>query len=129
MTVTSGNPEEARTLANVIATILPAKIADIVTNSSVVVVDYAVTPHSRVSPSYLKNAASGLLLGIVLASAVVVIRDLTDDVIHDEDYLLQQYKQPILATIPDLMAKTSKKYGYGYGYGSASKASKKGGVD
>ena len=129
VTVTSGNPEEARTLANVIATILPAKIADIVTNSSVVVVDYAVTPHSRVSPSYLKNAAIGLLLGIVLASAVVVIRDLTDDVIHDEDYLLQQYKQPILATIPDLMAKTSKKYGYGYGYGSASKASKKGGVD
>ena len=125
VTVTSTNPDEARTLANIIAAILPSKIADIVTNSSVVVVDYAVTPHSRVSPSYFKNAAIGLLLGIVFASAIVIIRDLTDDVIHDEDYLVQNFKQPVLATIPDLTARTSKKYGY---YGS-SKSSRRGGVD
>ena len=111
---------------NVIATILPAKISDIVSNSSVVVVDYAVTPHSRVSPSYFKSAAIGLLLGIVFASAIVIVRDLTDDVIHDEDYLVQNFKQPVLATIPDLTARTSRKYGY---YGSSSRASRKGGVD
>lgn len=126
VTVTSTNPDEARTLANTIAAILPAKIADIVANSSVVVVDYAVTPHSRVSPSYFKSAAIGLLLGIVFASAIVIVRDLTDDVIHDEDYLVQNFKQPVLATIPDLTARTSKKYGY---YASSSRSSRKGGVD
>jgi hypothetical protein len=47
--------------------ILPDKISDIVANSSVKVVDYAVTPHTRVSPSYFKYAAIGLLGGIVLA--------------------------------------------------------------
>lgn len=121
--VTSTNPEEARNLANVIATILPAKISDIVSNSSVVVVDYAVTPHERVSPNYTKYAAIGFLLGVVLSSGVVLLISFFDDVIHDEDYLLQTFDVPVLATIPDLTAKTSGKYGY---YG-ADKA-KRGGV-
>jgi capsular polysaccharide biosynthesis protein len=131
VTVTSSDPEEARTLANVIANILPDKISDIVNNSSVEVVDYAVTPHSRVSPSYLKYAMVGLLLGIVFAGAIVVLRDLQDDVIHDEDYLLSNFDAPVLASIPDLEAKGQKKYGYGYGYGygAASREAKKGGKD
>ena len=124
VTVTSTNPEEARTLANTIAAILPEKISDIVANSSVEVVDYAVTPHSRVSPSYYKYSAVGLLLGMILCSAIVLLRDYFDDVIHDEDYLLETYDAPILATIPDLLAKTPKKYGY---YGSSSQG-KKGGA-
>ena len=126
VTVNSTNPEEARTLANTIAVILPNKISDIVTNSSVEVVDYAVTPHSRVSPSYMKYAAVGLLFGMLLCSAIVLMISYFDDVIHDEDYLLQNFDAPVLATIPDLMAKSSKKYGY-YAYGYASQPDKKGG--
>lgn len=126
VTVRSSNPEEARVLANVIASVLPDKISDIVANSSVEVVDYAVTPHTRVSPSYYKYAAIGLLLGMVLCSALVLLRDYFDDVIHDEDYLLDHYDSPMLATIPDLLAKTPKKYGY---YGSSSAKSSKGGVE
>ena len=126
VTVRSSNPEEARVLANVIASVLPDKISDIVANSSVEVVDYAVTPHTRVSPSYYKYAAVGLLLGMVLCSALVLLRDYFDDVIHDEDYLLDHYDSPMLATIPDLLAKTPKKYGY---YGSSSAKSSKGGVE
>lgn len=125
VTVSSKNPEEARNLCNVIATILPAKISDIVTNSSVVVVDYAVTPHTRVSPSYTKYAAIGFLIGVILCSGVILMISFFDDVIHDEDYLLQHYDVPVLASIPDLTAKTSGKYGY---YGAADRV-KKGGVD
>ena len=73
----------------------------------------------------------GLLLGIVFAGAIVVLRDLQDDVIHDEDYLLSNFDAPVLASIPDLEAKGQKKYGYGYGYGygAASREAKKGGKD
>ena len=112
VTVTSRNPEEARNLANTIASILPDKISDIVANSSVELVDYAVTPHKRVSPSYIKYAGVGLLIGMVLCSAVVLLKDFNDTIIHNEDYLLNTYDVPILATIPDLNAKTPKKYGY-----------------
>ena len=125
VTVVSSNPEEARTIANTIASILPDKISDIVANSSVEIVDYAVTPHSRVSPSYIKYAAIGLLFGMVLCAGVVLLRDFMDDVIHSEDYLLEKFSAPILATIPDLTAKAPRKYGY---YGANASPSRKGGV-
>ena len=112
--VRSTNPEEARNLANTIASILPDKISDIVSNSSVEIVDYAVTPHRRVSPSYSRYAALGLLCGMLLCSAIVLLRDYMDDLIHTEDYLIQTYHGPILATIPDLKLKV-KDGGY---YGS-----------
>ncbi len=128
ITVTSSNPEEARVVANAIADILPDKVSDIVANSSVSVVDYAVTPRHRSSPSYIKMAAIGVLLGMVLCSAIIIIRDFMDDIIHNEDYLLQTYPDmPILATIPNLTAKSSKRYGYGY-YGAYDQGMKKGGV-
>ena len=117
ITVNSANPEEARTLANTIAVILPEKISDIVANSSVVVVDYAVTPRSRVSPNYIRYAEIGFLLGVILSGAVVFLIDFLDTVIHEQDYLINHFQAPVLATIPDLTAKSTKKYGYGYGYG------------
>ena len=50
------------------------------------------------------------------------IRFFNDTIIHNEDYLLNTYTAPVLATIPDLTAKTPKKYGY---YGGSNQ---KGGV-
>ncbi len=120
--VTANDPEEARNLANVIADILPQKIVDIMMVGNVVVVDYAVTPRTRISPNYFRSAATGLLLGVVLASAFVILLDLLNDVIRDEDFLMQSYDAPVLATIPDLTVHSSRgyrkhSYGYGYGYG------------
>jgi capsular polysaccharide biosynthesis protein len=117
VTVRSRSPEEARMLANAIADVLPQKITDTVTNSSVEVVDYAVTPKSRVSPNYFKFTAVGLLAGVLLSGALFVIRDMRDDIIRGEDYLLKAYAEvPILGVIPDINAKTSRGYGY-YGKG------------
>ena len=117
VTVRSKSPEEARTLANAIADVLPEKITDTVTNSSVEVIDYAVTPRTRVSPNYLKYTAIGLLAGMLLSGTLFVFRDMRDDIIRSEDYLLQTYAEvPIIGVIPDINAKTSRGYGY-YGKG------------
>ena len=59
---------------------------------------------------------------MVLASGIVLLKDFNDTIIHNEDYLLNTYTVPVLATIPNLTAKTPKKYGY---YGGSGK---KGGV-
>lgn len=129
ISVTSKNPEEARMLVNLIATILPDKVAEIVSNTSIKVVDYAVTPQSRVSPNYIKFAGIGLLLGIVLCVGVILLNAYFDDEIHNEDYLLNAYNHPVLASIPDLTSKSAGKYGYYYGSGSYGKSAKRGGVD
>ena len=129
ISVTSPNPEEARTLVNLVATILPDKISEIVNNTSIKIVDYAETPQSRVSPDYIQYAMMGLLVGMVLCVGVILLIAYFDDEIHNEDYLLNAYSYPVLASIPDLTSKSAGKYGYYYGSGAYGKSAKRGGVD
>ena len=116
--VTSPSPTEAEKIANTIATVLPDKISDIVSGSDVRIVDYAVVPSHRHSPSYTRNTAIGIILGIVIVAAILVLAYLFDEVIHSEDYLTQTYPDiPLLTVIPDMTgARQRSGYGYGYGY-------------
>lgn len=110
--VTSQDAAEAKLLANTIANILPKTISDVVDGSDVRIVDYAVQNDQRVSPSYTKYTAIGLLLGFFISCIWVILADMMDDMIRDEDYLVQSYDVPILASIPDLALKRSGEYQY-----------------
>ncbi len=122
VTVISPYPKEAELLANTIAQILPEKIASIVEGSSARIVDYAVEPAEKDSPSLIKNTAIGFALGFFIACAVIVVIDLMDDLIHEPDYLIQTYDIPVLAVIPDLLSsKSTNEY-----YQSAEQRAKKG---
>lgn len=105
--VTSTSPKEAELLANTIARVLPEKIASIVEGSSARIVDYAVVPSEKASPSLTKNTLIGAVLGFVLACGIVVVMELMDEQIHDSDYLIQTYDIPVLAVIPDLLSSKS----------------------
>lgn len=112
ITVTSKDPQEAEKIANTIARILPDKISDIVVGSDVRIVDYAVVPSHRCSPSFTHNTAIGILLGIVLSAGLLILIYLLDENIRSEDYLTQTYPEiPLLAVIPDM---TSGRHGSGY---------------
>ena len=118
VTVTSHDPKEAELIVNQIAQKMPQWISDIVDGTSVRVVDYGIVPERRSSPSYSKNTILGFLIGFIGSSAVIIIMDLFDDVVHSEEYLTQTYSDiPLLAVIPDLDAHNGGGYGYGYGYG------------
>ena len=106
--VISTNPKEAELLANTIARILPEKIASIVEGSSARIVDYAVEPAKKDSPSLSKNTLIGAVLGFALVCGVVVVLELLDEQIHDSDYLTATYGIPVLAVIPDLLSTKSK---------------------
>ena len=113
--VESPDPGEAELLANTIALVLPDKIASIVDGSSVRIVDYAIRPAKQSSPNTAKNAVLAALLGIVLTCGMIVVADLMDEQIHDTDYLTQTYSDiPVLAVVPDLLAKNKSSY-YSYG--------------
>lgn len=119
--VTSPDPQEAELLANTIAKILPDKIASIVEGTSVRIVDYAVVPAEKASPSLTKNTIIGAALGFVLVCGIIVVMQLLDERIHDSDYLIQTYDIPVLAVIPDLLStKSSNDY-----YQSAEQLGKK----
>ena len=110
--VTSPDPKEAEVIANTVASVLPEKISNIVDGSSVKIVDYAVVPSRKDSPSVTKYTMIGAVLGFILAAGVIVVMELMDNLVKDEEYLLQTYKLPVLAAVPDLDADTSSYGGY-----------------
>ena len=101
VTVTNKDPEMAKKIANDIAEILPLQIADIVTGSSVSVVDRAIAAQNQSSPNLSRNALIGALLGMVLIMAILVIKDLMNPEIKSEDELSNLFDIPILASIPN----------------------------
>lgn len=100
--VTNENPQMAEKIANTISQILPEKIASIVEGCSARIVDYAVVPSHRSSPSLSKNTVLGALVGFVLACGIIIVKELMDDEIRSSDYLIETYDLPVLAVIPDL---------------------------
>lgn len=114
ISVTSASPEEAEKIANTIAELLPNRIADIVEGSSVRIVDYAVVPSKKTSPSLSKNTMLGAVLGFMLSCGVFTVLYLLDDVVHNEDYIRVTFDLPLLAVVPDLTEKNSKSNYYYY---------------
>ena len=122
VTVESENPVEAELVANTIAKILPDRIAEIVDGSSVRIVDYAIIPAHRSSPSYIKNTLIGAVIGGILCSAVVLAMFVTSEKRNDDirsvDDLKDMYPDiPVLALIPDMRISGKKGYYYSSYYG------------
>lgn len=118
--VTSTDPKEAELIANTIGAVLPNKIASIVEGSSARIVDYAVVPSRKSSPSLRKNTMIGFALGAVLTAAAIVAQKLMDTKVRDTDYLKKEYSIPVLAVIPDLTSTGGKNYSQ-YATGSKKK--------
>ena len=110
VTVVSKDAKEAAEIANTIAEVLPSRISEIIENSSVKILDYAIINNEPISPSYVKNVAIGALAGAVVAVALIFLQFVLDNKIHSEEYLIEHYKYPILAVIPDLAATSKNKY-------------------
>ncbi len=115
VTVESESPTEAELIANTIARVLPDRISDIIEGSDVRIVDYAIVPAHRSSPSYTKNTAIGGLLGVVLVAGIICLKEIfgaeEDVMLHSSDDLAKLYPDiPVLAIIPDMRAPSKKSY-------------------
>lgn len=129
VSVESSGPMEAEKIANTIAKILPDRIAEIVDGASVRIVDYAIVPAHRSSPSYAKNTLTGMLVGFLLSAGFVAMKDIfltqADNIIRSSDDLRRLYPEiPLLAVIPD-MRKASKSGYYSAYYGEGEKKTEK----
>ena len=109
------DPQMAATLANAIATVAPAEIAEIVEGSSTKVVDYAKVPTAPYEPNTSTNTFLGFAAGMMLAVALIVIGELLDGRVRGEEDLAQLSSAPVLGVIPDFEMENEKGYGYGYG--------------
>ena len=113
VTVTGPDPVEAALIANTVADVLPDKINEVMEGSSARIVDFAVVPASKASPSITRYTAIGLMLGMVLSAAVIILMDLFDDQIRDEEFLTDNYDYSVLAVVPNLKSHEEGKGYYG----------------
>lgn len=115
--VTDTDPARAKQIADTIAKIAPGEIEKIVQGSSARIVDTAVLPTSRYSPSYTRNALIGGVLGVIIPVIVLTISFIFDVRIKDEDDYTAVTNLPILGRVPDfddLEAGHGQKAYYGY---------------
>ncbi len=117
VTVTHPDPVTAEKLANAIAYILPKRIDTIVEGTSAKVAESAVLATNPSSPSYIKNAVLGLVIGVVLAAAVIIIRELADVSVRVEEDIARVCEHPVLAAVPDMTvpSKGGRYHRAGYG--------------
>lgn len=114
--VVGENPKQATDLASAIAEVAPTFVSQIVEGSSMRVVDTPVQPTGIYLPSYSRNAMLGVVLGIVLTCALVIIAELLNDKVRDADDLERRYGITIIGTIPNVVSvkKNASQYGYSY---------------
>lgn len=110
--VTSEDPNEAQALANSIADTAPEYLSDIVTGTSVKIIDRAKFSDVPTSPKVLSNTMIGLVAGFMLASGLILLVSLMDTRIKTEQDLQRITDLPILGAISDFENASSNNYGY-----------------
>lgn len=76
VTVTSDDPQEAANLANAIAQVLPRQMAMVNASYHIIQVDSALVPSSPVPNRIVRNTEVAILMGAVLACAVIAAPDI-----------------------------------------------------
>ncbi len=114
ISVTSTDPEEAAALANALAELLPDRFTELVGGTAAYLADRAVPPSEPSSPHVTRLTLIGLIAGLLLSAAAVVILDLVNDEICRDEELMQLHPDiPILASIPNLQEQDTFEYGHG----------------
>ena len=133
VSVTDTIPERAYALVSAIGEILGPSVDGIIDGASTKLVESASEPE-QVSPRTVRTTVIFFFVGAFVSIAVLFIAFLLDKKIHDEQYIIDNNKYPLLAVVPDLTKSSESKYGkygkykYGgkYGYYSQNSNNEKG---
>ena len=85
--------------------------------SNVRIVDRALVPGAPFEPSLRKSVSYGVLFGLVLGVAAVLVIEYLDRTVKTPEELQRLMGLPTLAVIPDISEDGKKVYRYGYSYG------------
>lgn len=102
ITVTTNDPDLSYQIAHQLEETIPDVMKT--TNNGLVsasVEDAAIKPASSQSRGYVKKCAVGLIAGLVLASAFLILKELLDVRVKTTDELTERYKIPVLGAIPE----------------------------
>lgn len=107
VTVTDTNAYTAADLANTIGKVFSQKIKKMMKVDNVTVVTKATADTDPVSPNKKLNLLIGIVVGLLIGVAIVVIKDLLDTTVRDEKFLVEELGLTSLGAISHIQ---SKKY-------------------
>lgn len=112
ITITDEDPYTASQIANAVRDIAAAHIRNVMDTEAVNVVENANIPDEKASPSLSKNGIIGGMLGVVLATAIILIVFLTNDTVKSQEDVEKYLGLSVLGTIPmsDTQKKNNKKH-------------------
>jgi len=109
ITVNSTDVYEAQKIADCVRSIASVHICSVMNLEAVNVIDEADLPTGPSSPNVNRNAILGVLIGVILAMAIVVIRHLLNDSILTPDDVERYLDLSVLASIPVLEDESKRK--------------------
>lgn len=101
VTVTSSDPQLSCNIANELVDQAVVYLPRVMECDEPNVVERAVVPGGASSPNYASNVLFGVLLGIVICCAVILIRFLVNDTFVTADDLTRRFGAQPLASIPE----------------------------
>lgn len=108
ITVTDPDPAMAQTLANEVRVLASKRIEEVMDIEAVNLVDDANLPAGPASPSVGKNTLIGIIAGVFLAAAVIIVIFLLDDTIKTSEDVEKYLGLSTLSTIPVIDENNSK---------------------
>ena len=100
VTVTDSDPERAADIANELIKQARIYLPEIMETETPNVVEDAVVPTQKSSPSNTRNAALGALLGLVLTCGITAMQMILNDTIQTEEDVERYLDLTVLASVP-----------------------------
>ena len=100
ITVTDADPYEACKIANAIRDVAANHIKNVMDIDAVNVVETANIPDQQSSPSISKNGIIGVLLGVLLSVAIILIAYISNDTVKTQEDVEKYLGLSVLGTIP-----------------------------
>lgn len=100
ITVTNEVPEYAAKIANETAKVFTTKVSEIYNINNIHVVDEAEVSNNPSNINHTKDVAIFAFIGIVVASAYVLILNIFDTTVKTAEEVEKHFKIPVLASIP-----------------------------
>lgn len=100
ITVKDKDPQQAKMIADEIANVSAAYIAEKMDQDPPNIIQYGYSDNAQVSPSVGKNTVMGAMIGFILAAAVITISYILNDTILNPDDLEKKLGIHVLASLP-----------------------------
>ena len=98
--VTDEDPKRAKKIADEIAKVASAFIAEKMVQDPPTIIQYGYVNYEPVSPNTLNNTLLGGVLGAILAMAIVIISYLMNDTVMSADDIERKLNLHVLGTLP-----------------------------